>query len=79
MFFECVQFGWLRNEEEEILVPVMVAEEVQVLPNKVSRVLACNCKAAELLQVFQNIIMLLHFFSVLCMLATQPNATMNGQ
>ncbi len=47
MFFECVQFGWLRNEEEEILVPVMAAEEVQVLPNEVSRVLACNCKAAE--------------------------------
>ncbi len=28
-------------------MPVMVAEEVQVLPNEVSRVLACNCKAAE--------------------------------
>ena len=40
------QFGWIRSEENETLVAVMVAG-VQVIPDEVSRVLACSCKAAE--------------------------------
>ena len=42
-----VQFGWIQSEESETLVAVMVAEGVQVIPDEVSRVLACSCKATE--------------------------------
>ncbi len=55
----------------------MVAEEVQVLPNEVSHVLACNCKAAEACKRAPASLSKYHAHS--SMHVTQPNATMNGQ
>jgi len=42
-----VTVTWIRSEENETLVAVMVAEGIKVIPDEASRVLSCNCKAIE--------------------------------